>query len=250
MSYIGKNIRKIRGIKNLSQSAFADLFAIKRASVGAYEEGRAEPKIAKITEIAKYFGITLDDFLQKEITVNDLYNFDRRQKDLLKQQGSNVQKIRYGSSLQQVPYVPQYYRHDYFKHKARTNYFSALQLPLPEGQYRAFEIGDHAMSCAGEGWHQGDIAVVAPFAERPEQCELHKVYLLEFANRWLLRRIQACKADQLVLGADAPDSYTETYKPEEVTQIWRIVMRITNNISQNNWLRQEINELRQALKKP
>ncbi|MTI32320.1 helix-turn-helix domain-containing protein, partial [Xanthovirga aplysinae] len=48
MSYIGKNIRKIRSVKKLSQAAFAQLFDLGRATVGAYEEGRAEPKIDTI----------------------------------------------------------------------------------------------------------------------------------------------------------------------------------------------------------
>ena len=40
MSYIGKNIKKLRSVKGLSQAKFAELFDIKRASIGAYEEGR------------------------------------------------------------------------------------------------------------------------------------------------------------------------------------------------------------------
>lgn len=76
MSYFGKNIRKIRKVKSLSQSGFAELFGLTRASVGAYEEGRAEPKIDTIIEIAGYFNISIDDILSKELTINDLYQFD------------------------------------------------------------------------------------------------------------------------------------------------------------------------------
>ena len=47
MSHFGANIKKIRSIKKLSQSAFADLFSLTRSSVAAYEEGRAEPKYDK-----------------------------------------------------------------------------------------------------------------------------------------------------------------------------------------------------------
>ena len=52
MTHIGKNIRKIRSVKKLSQQAFADQFGLSRANIGSYEEGRAEPKIAIIMEIA------------------------------------------------------------------------------------------------------------------------------------------------------------------------------------------------------
>lgn len=76
MSLIGKNIKKIRSLKKMNQQEFADIFDLKRASIGAYEEGRADPKIKVVIEIAKNFGISLDDFLQKELTVNDLAHFD------------------------------------------------------------------------------------------------------------------------------------------------------------------------------
>ncbi len=76
MTYFGKNIKKIRSIQKLSQSNFAELFGLSRASIGAYEEGRAEAKLEIIIKIAKYFSITVDDLINKEITVNELYHFN------------------------------------------------------------------------------------------------------------------------------------------------------------------------------
>ena len=79
MSYIGKNIKKLRSVKGLSQAKFAEIFDIKRASIGAYEEGRAEPKTDTIIKIANYFNLTLDDLLVRELTVNQLSGFDPNQ---------------------------------------------------------------------------------------------------------------------------------------------------------------------------
>ncbi len=76
MSFFGKNIRKIRSIKKISQTEFANIFDLSRASVGSYEEGRAEPKIDIITKVANYFSITIDELINKELTVNELYHFD------------------------------------------------------------------------------------------------------------------------------------------------------------------------------
>ncbi len=76
MSFFGKNIKKIRGLKGLSQQSFAELFSLKRATLGAYEEGRSEPKIDTVIKVANYFSITIDDMLTKEITVNQLLSFD------------------------------------------------------------------------------------------------------------------------------------------------------------------------------
>ena len=74
MSLIGQNIRKIRSVKSLSQQGFADLFKINRASVGAYEEGRAEPKTDTSILIARHFKLTLDQLITKDLSVNNILN--------------------------------------------------------------------------------------------------------------------------------------------------------------------------------
>ena len=76
MSFFGKNIKKIRGVKGLSQQAFADLFDLKRGTLGAYEEGRSEPKIDTIILIANHFSIAIGDMLTAELTVNQLLKFN------------------------------------------------------------------------------------------------------------------------------------------------------------------------------
>lgn len=90
MSLIGKNIRKVRSIKGLSQSAFANLFNLTRASISAYEEGRAEPKMELTMGIAKYFNIPIETLLTKEITVNEFAKFNL--KDFI--QGAEEVKIK------------------------------------------------------------------------------------------------------------------------------------------------------------
>jgi len=75
MSFIGKNIKKIRSVKKISQKEMSAILGVSRASVGSYEEGRAEPKIDTIICIAKHFSITIDALLTREITVNDITNF-------------------------------------------------------------------------------------------------------------------------------------------------------------------------------
>ncbi|WP_262151524.1 helix-turn-helix domain-containing protein [Chryseobacterium foetidum] len=72
MSYFGANIKTIRHAKGLSQQAFADLFELNRGVIGAYEEGRSEPKIATLLTVVHYFNLDLDKFLTVPLTVDDL----------------------------------------------------------------------------------------------------------------------------------------------------------------------------------
>ncbi len=147
MSNIGKNIRKIRSVKNLNQTQFAELFDLKRASIGAYEEGRAEPKIATLSQIANYFGISVDDLLNKELSVNDLYHFDIFQKDYIKNKGNQLKPSKLPVSLSAVYYISQDKRSEYFEGKELSS-FIKLNLPIPSlnSDYIAFE------SQAGSPW--------------------------------------------------------------------------------------------------
>lgn len=76
MSTIGINIKKIRRVKGLNQTDFANLFGLTRANIGSYEELRAEPKIETIIKISTHYKIPIDKLVKKELTVNEISNFD------------------------------------------------------------------------------------------------------------------------------------------------------------------------------
>jgi len=89
MSKIGYNIKKLRNVKNLSQQAFADLFNLTRGNISSYEELRAEPKLEIIIKIANYFSIPLEHLLTKQLSVNEILNFN----DYFNEEGSKkIQK--------------------------------------------------------------------------------------------------------------------------------------------------------------
>ncbi len=73
---LAKNIKKLRLFKSLNQTEFAELFDLKRSSIGAYEEGRAEPKLEALIKISNYFDLTIDDIVKGELTVNQIAKFE------------------------------------------------------------------------------------------------------------------------------------------------------------------------------
>jgi len=130
MSFFGKNIKKIRNVKRLSQSAFADLFQLTRASIGAYEEGRAEAKIDTIIEIAKYFSISVDNLLTKELTINDIYHFD-----VFKYQNNTSTKTNNSNNIQAKKVAVIFHKNfsDYIKSINNSENLSLLpQIVLPD----------------------------------------------------------------------------------------------------------------------
>ncbi|MBK9591401.1 MAG: helix-turn-helix transcriptional regulator [Crocinitomicaceae bacterium] len=75
-SVLARNLRKLRSFKNLNQTEFAELFELNRPTIGSYEEGRSEPKLATLQRIANHFKLTMDDLFSKELTVNQIAGFD------------------------------------------------------------------------------------------------------------------------------------------------------------------------------
>lgn len=69
MTLIAKNIRWFRKQQQISQTEFASIFGITRASVGAYEEGRAEPKLELLSRFAKYYNVDLSSFIDKDMSL-------------------------------------------------------------------------------------------------------------------------------------------------------------------------------------
>ena len=64
-----KNLKLFRKINGLTQTDFGNKIYIKRCTVGAYEEGRAEPSIKNFLEICKLYNINPDDFYNHEFTL-------------------------------------------------------------------------------------------------------------------------------------------------------------------------------------
>jgi len=155
MSIIGKNIRKIRGVKGMNQTQFAELFKLSRASIGAYEEGRAEPKISTLMEIANYFSISLDKLLKKELTVNELYHFDifSDQTDSPKQVGSKT-----NGALELPILIPVRFT-EYIQNLGNQDFVDAL--PSISGHPMIFrgEQLFEAPTDSSAGWKEGDILI-------------------------------------------------------------------------------------------
>ena len=77
MQHIGKNIKKIREEKGLTQQSIADLIAMHRSNYSRVETGDRDLSIDAIGKIAKYFNITIDQLVNfegdipQEVTIED-----------------------------------------------------------------------------------------------------------------------------------------------------------------------------------
>lgn len=65
---ININLKFCRRELALTQAQMAEKLGIKRSLVGAYEEGRAEPRLATLVNMARLFGITLDQLVTTDFS--------------------------------------------------------------------------------------------------------------------------------------------------------------------------------------
>lgn len=70
--FLKDNLRFLRKQLGLTQAELAGKLGLKRPVIGAYEEGRAEPRLQTLQHMAQFFGKRIDDLLSKDLGSGDL----------------------------------------------------------------------------------------------------------------------------------------------------------------------------------
>ncbi|MBW3128417.1 XRE family transcriptional regulator [Hymenobacter profundi] len=231
MTYIGKNIRKIRTVKKLSQAAFADLFGLARPSVGAYEEGRSEPKMETLIQIAQHFGLSVDLLLTKELTVNELYNFDIFQEALKE---APVEEAASEADRQALltPLVPARRILEYIVNYHDKSFIDGLQpltFPHTLGPVtRAFEISGADMQPTLR--HQ-DVVLCCRVDKAVPVLHVGRLYAFVTQSRLLVRRLaERLPNDVLKLRADNRDYPAQDFALSQALEIWEIKAQFTTHL--------------------
>lgn len=238
MSYIGKNIKKIRTVRKLSQAAFADLFNLARPSVGAYEEGRSEPKIDTIIAIANHFSLSTDALLRKELTVNELYSFDilkgefdptqmppalgKSLKAAKKEGGFNV-----GNYTEGIPLVEKINVLEYIVNLQNKDFIINLKrIRLPaetQGILRAFEHSGDEMFYHDRGIHDGDVLLTKKLDTVPKKSKHESVFVVVTAKGIITRRLLSVEDEAIHLQADNSAYENKTVAKEDILELWQAI---------------------------
>lgn len=227
MSHVGKNIKRIRAVRKLSQADFAKLFNLARPSVGAYEEGRSEPKIQTLLDIAQKFSLSVDILLTKELTVNDLYKLDMVNEKFDQVHGGNTtqrQIVKTGAigfvrSTNFLEYIVNYQNRDFL------NSLPPIDLPLSfKGEVRAFEMYGPEMDYSHSGIHHGDILL----CKKEDYTDLNsikagKIYLLVTKEQVIVRRLKDFDAKRMSMISDDPNyNAIEVMINDGLLEVWKV----------------------------
>ena len=143
MTKINENIRFLRKQQNWTQDQFSQKLDIKRSLVGAYEEGRAEPRLELLQKMSAIFRISVDKLIGSDVT-----QMKKGEEDYLR--GKEVVVVTVDSDKKDnIEFVPHKAAAGYLNGYADPEYVKELpkfRLPvLSQGTYRAFEISGDSM---------------------------------------------------------------------------------------------------------
>ncbi len=235
MSFFGKNIKKIRGVKGLSQQAFAEVFELKRATLGAYEEGRSEPKIETIIKIANYFSISIDAMLTSELTVNDLLRFKG---DLTITNDTLVSE-----KFATIPCITEQNSKDYIKYFNKENFIKDMpkvHLPInTEKTFRAFTVLNLEMTSHDKGFFPKDIVIGELVPKNVIKKLNNGTIVLALVNNELILRSLYVTKNEMVLRAHHKNIEDKIYDLKEVDELWRIRYTFFKRLPEFNDLLEE-----------
>ena len=252
MSFFGKNIKKIRKVKNLSQHSFADLFDLKRPTLGAYEEGRSEPKIETIVKVANYFSIYIDQLLTRELTVNELLKF----KGGMTTDVNELSQERFN----EIPCITESNMSDYIMYSDKPTFVSQmpkLQLPVQNNlELRGFTIVNLEMTTHDKGLYPNDVVVGHYYdVSRIKELINGTLVLVLVSDKLILRRIYVLK-DKIVLRADHTNIEDKEFEIKDVKELWEIKYSFFKRVpefkddmeNQISLLASELNKIKKQLK--
>jgi transcriptional regulator with XRE-family HTH domain len=224
MSFIGKNIKKIRTIKKISQADFAKKFNLARPSVGAYEEGRSEPKIDTIIQISKTYNLSIDLLLTRELSLNDLFHFDTIHKKLAVSDNSERalrSEIICVSDHEQINYVLNHTKTDYVNQLPKIAMPSSLL-----HSKRVFEISGSDNYLNQLGIHSGDwlFARLSTFLQLPETGA---IIVGITSHDLILGKLREKESNQIRIFAVKPKMEEIRVQKEDLSELWVVSHKIS-----------------------
>lgn len=222
MSLISNNLKYLRKKVSLTQEQMAQQIGIKRSLLGAYEEGRADPRISNLLKFSEIFNLSVDQLIGTDLTTENglspLPN-DKKLKNDLRVLSITVDK----EDHENIELVPQKAAAGYLNGYADAEYIEELpkfQLPvLPENAtYRAFEISGDSMLPLKSG-----TIVIGQFVENISDTKNSKTYVFVTKDEGIVYKRLFKYADNPELFCFASDNqHYSTYDVggKDIVEIW------------------------------
>ena len=174
MVKVNENIRFLRKKKGWTQEKFSKKIGIKRSLVGAYEEGRSDPRLNNLLKMCEIFEISLDNILKKDVSNLEEDNYLKSDDQKVKVLSITVDKfgdenIELINQKASAGYLNSYSDFEFIENLPK------FQLPFLHfsGTHRAFEIKGDSMIPLTSG-----SIVIGKYVDNTDFLKDGKTYIL------------------------------------------------------------------------
>jgi len=220
MPQVNENIRFLRKKLGHTQEQFSEKLGIKRSLLGAYEEGRADPRLNNLIKMANLFGTSVDILISKDVSrlSESELNTDEYKR------GKEVLAITVdANSKENIELVPEKAAAGYSQGYADPEYISELpkfNLPIlpTNATYRAFEISGDSMLPILPG-----TIIIGEYVDDVRSIKNGKTYILVTKNEGIIyKRVfnYLSENGKLFLVSDNRQYSPYQIDAEEVLEIW------------------------------
>lgn len=238
MNFLASNIRFLRKQFNLTQDQLSVALNVNRSMIGAYEEGRAIPRINMLQAISVYFSFSLDQLINTDLSLPDSPESKKDELDYIK--GSQLRVLTTivdTKNRELITVVPVKATAGYLNSYADPEYVGQLPhftLPVPElsseRTRRVFQIRGDSMLPVQPGTY-----VLCDYLQ--DWTELHEgqTYILLTLNEGIIYKRVYSKTiheNTLLLKSDNPDYEPYIIALSDVCEIWRAIGTLNFNLSQ------------------
>ncbi|MFZ6050467.1 helix-turn-helix domain-containing protein [Halocola ammonii] len=229
MTTLPANLKFLRKQKDLTQTDLANKLGVNRSVIGAYEEGRAEPKLKTLISMAHFFKVSLDDLLSKRLETAKAGTYDLNIKDNLRILPVSIDRSE-GKEL--IPLVPQRASAGYLSNYGDMEFIEQLpqfEMPFPEmtqdRTYRIFQTEGDSMLPVPSGSY-----VICQFVDdwktvKDGQCCVFVTLDEGVVYKRVVNEVQ--ENNRFVLKSDNPEYDPFDVPVDQVTEIWKALGYVT-----------------------
>lgn len=233
MSTVSENIKFLRKYFRYTQEQLAEKINIKRSLLGAYEEGRADPRLNNLLNISHLFKVSVDTLISKDLKSlpeDEIFDTQKNgEKDKLK-----ILSITVGADEKEnIELVPQKAAAGYLNGYADPEYLEELpkfRLPVLSnvGTYRAFEISGDSMLPLQSG-----TIIIGQYLENIQHIKNGNAYIIVSDREGVVyKRVFNYLEDKgkLFLVSDNKSYSPYEMDPDDVLEIWEAKAYISLNL--------------------
>lgn len=255
--YLANNLKFLRKKMGKTQDALSSEVGIGRTTIANYEAGLSEPNIVTLRSFAKYFDVSLDDMLSKNMEEEKDTDKSERKDAALK--GAFLPATGYSTMPRVVTvdnngddniiYVPVKARAGYLLGYGDAEFMETLptfRLPgLSHSTYRMFEVEGLSMA---PNILNGD-RVIGEWVEKLEDIRDNRVYVIVHSGGVAVKRVMNRLKDRgkLYLKSDTVAHRLEfptiEIDPSEIKEVWYSRLKISSDFSEPGEVYQRLGNL-------